>query len=204
MITYYDIIEAIRDKKDVELRHDVDISLVSAYNMAKMEANMGIKSIYYIRFDSDYYNILSHSSSKMIEYIYQNHEVGCHVDYAGINTEEDLKRYLERYNSILPFEKFTFHINTEKTMAFGEVDGFRNKSILKGNYISDSKNNFNQENLDRMKSLQEYTLTIHPEWWDNERWEFDTEGEKKVRETLRMEEICQKALKEILNYERKT
>jgi len=197
MHKYSKIIEILKSKT-VELRHDVDISLISAYKMAKYEKEMGVKSIYYIRFDSDYYNILSYESYKIINFLIENHEIGCHVDVTNINDEIDLLNYLNRYKKIIDFNKFTFHINTEKTKLFTDVDGYLNKSILKSEYISDSKNTFNKKILNKIIELDGYTLLIHPEWWDNKDFIFNKNSKNALISSMRHNRLKKTAINEIL------
>ena len=198
MINYIEILDIIKSK-NVELRHDVDISLISALNIANLEKNMGIKSIYYLRFDSDYYNLLSQSNNDIIQFLLDNHEIGCHVDSSKIESYGDLLDYLDRFNKIIPFKKFTFHLNTNKSKYFGEVQGYINKSILTNEYISDSKNIFSERDVMKIKELSNYTLLLHPEWWDNTNWEFSPNGYDSLTKSLRLNDLTAKVVKEILN-----
>jgi hypothetical protein len=167
--------------------------------MAKLEKENNIKSIFYIRFDCDYYNPLSLENQKIIDFIKRNHEIGCHVDVTNIHSHEDLKKYLQYYNSMIPFNKFTFHINTEKTKSFGFLDEFKNKSVLDKEYVSDSKNSFTVKDFEKIINLKIYTLLIHPEWWDNEKFIFgDENGDKKVLDSLNLDGLLKKSIKEIL------
>jgi len=198
MFKYSEILNVLQNK-NVEIRHDVDVSLLSAFRMAKYESELGFKSIYYIRFDSDYYNVLSDENQKIINFLIQNHEVGCHVDVTNIKNENDLLDYLNNFKKIIEFDKFTFHINTEKTMSFKEIEGYINKSILYGEYISDSKNIFTKQTLNKINKLNEYTLLIHPEWWDTEGFYFSKNGKEKLIESLRIDQLKKRVIKEILN-----
>ena len=131
-IDYREVLKAI-EGKNVELRHDVDLSLISAYNMAKIENEMGVKSIYYIRFDCDYYNAMSNNSAYMLSYMYSmGHSIGLHVDSNVVTSEDILKKYLQYYDSSFHFKYFTFHINSDNTKKFiKESSGnFINKSIV--------------------------------------------------------------------------
>jgi hypothetical protein len=198
MINYIEILNIIKDK-NIELRHDVDVSIISAYNIAKIEHSMNVKSIYYLRFDCDYYNILSIENKKIIEFLKENHEIGCHVDVTNIKDNDDLIEYLSTYNEIIPFNKFTFHINSNKTKNFGEVKNFINKSLLNGMYISDSRNSFNEEKIEILKNNFEYTLLLHPEWWDNKDLTIKSNSSSSIINSLRLDELTKKTIKEILN-----
>ena len=181
---YKVILKAIKDK-NVELRHDVDLSLISAYNMAKIEHEMGVKSIYYLRFDCDYYNPLSVESIRILKEIENmGHLLGCHVDSTQISDDLGLINYLDRWYKVIGYDYFTFHINSDKTKEFIYecYGGYVNKSLV-DKYISDSRGEFDQTKLDWIKDNDNFTLLIHPEWWMYE-------GTK--------EEIIAKAIKEIL------
>ena len=197
---YIDVLNIISDKK-VDLRHDVDISIESAFRMAKFEKDFGLSSVYYLRFDCDYYNILTTRNLNIVDYLITNHEVGCHVDCEQLETIDDLYEYLQNFNKIIPFKKFTFHINTEKTKSFGDVKYFENKSILYNEYISDSKNEFSTEKINRLRSIDDFTLVIHPEWWDSKDLEFIHNGQEALSSSLRFDKLKKQALKEILKYE---
>jgi len=182
---YKVILKAIKDK-NVELRHDVDLSLISAYRLAFINRGFTqFKPIYYVRFDCDYYNPLSVNGVFMLNCIKAwGGEIGLHVDSSQIKDKVGLISYLDYYNSIYKFDKFTFHINSEHTKGFTSkfYGGYENKSIV-SKYISDSRGEFNQTKLDWIKDNDNFTLLIHPEWWMHE-------GTK--------EEIIAKAIKEIL------
>lgn len=68
-------------KNPVILRHDIDNDLSKALEMAKLEAEKGIKSTYFVLVSSDFYNIFSNKNTQLIHYI-QNcgHEIGLHFD----------------------------------------------------------------------------------------------------------------------------
>lgn len=183
-IDYREVLKAI-EGKNVELRHDVDISLISAYNMAKIENEMGVKSIYYIRFDCDYYNPFSSGSEQMINEIHlMGHEIGLHIDSKQIESKRDLQNYISHCTFMCHFSKFTFHVNTEITKQFTDkfYSHIENKSLV-DKYISDSRGEFDQTKLDWIKDNDDFTLLIHPEWWMHS-------GTK--------EEVIAKAIKEIL------
>jgi hypothetical protein len=197
-INYIDILNKIKTK-NVELRHDVDICLDSAWRMAKIEKQNNVKSIFYVRFDCDYYNPMSLKNKQYIEYIVENHELGCHVDATNLENENDLLEYLNSCNNIIPFDKFTFHINTEKTKSFGNLETYQNKSLLTAGYISDSRNIFTEEDYNSIIELDDYTLLIHPEWWDNNDFVFGEDtGEEKISKSLILQNLLSACLQEIL------
>ena len=115
MYKYSKILEILKNKT-VELRHDVDISLISTYKMAKYEKELGTKSIYYIRFDSDYYNVLSHENYKIISFLIENHEIGCHVDVIFIKNITN-KLFVDSFR----WELFRINFNFKKRIVYKTI-----------------------------------------------------------------------------------
>lgn len=86
-----------RDKKKcVILRHDIDYSIDKALTLAKIEANGGVRSTYFVMVTSDMYNIHSLANREMLKQICNlGHEVGIHFDEAAypdaIGKPEEIK-----------------------------------------------------------------------------------------------------------------
>lgn len=78
---------------------------------------------------------------------------------------------------------------------------FQNKSILSGDYFSDSKNEFSVKKIIQLQQFDNYTLVIHPEWWDSHDFEFIQNGIEALISSLRFDKIKKQSLKEILNNE---
>jgi peptidoglycan/xylan/chitin deacetylase (PgdA/CDA1 family) len=65
---------------DVALRHDVDLSLEAALEMARIEADLGVTATYFVMLSSPLYNPLSPRGRETIRRIEGlGHEVGVHV-----------------------------------------------------------------------------------------------------------------------------
>lgn len=199
---YLKVLNIIQDN-NVDLRHDVDISIEMAYQMAVLEMEMGVKSTYYIRFDCDYYNPLSNKNKPYIDFINNYHEIGCHVDVVNVKDDFDLTNYLNYRNKLIPFTKFTFHKNTDFTKSFTEIDGYENMSILKTPYISDSRGVFSIDSLVEIKNNPKTTLLIHPEWWVNDDWKFTDNPEQTliILFDKSRDELISRSLNEILPHE---
>jgi len=61
------------------LRHDIDISLPAALEMAKIERDLGIRSTYFVLFSGRFYNLLEGDNVNVLRQISQlGHEVGLH------------------------------------------------------------------------------------------------------------------------------
>jgi hypothetical protein len=138
----------------VELRHDVDISLEAALCMAEIDFAFGRKSIFYIRPCCRYYSPDPWILERIKEF---GHEIGAHID--SVSDECDLYPTLVWANQFFDFEKFTFHINTDQTAKFDRpfYKQFINKNIVK-DYTSDSRGS-------GINVPRKGVLNIHPEWW---------------------------------------
>ncbi len=65
----------------VILRHDIDNDIARALNFARLEADLRVKSTYFVLLRSDMYNAFSRSNTKMIrELLRYGHDVGLHFD----------------------------------------------------------------------------------------------------------------------------
>ena len=68
-------------KRCVILRHDIDTSLEKAVELAKLEAQQGVRSTYFVLLSSGFYNVMSKGTREKIKEI-QNmgHDIGLHFD----------------------------------------------------------------------------------------------------------------------------
>ena len=91
-----DAVNESDDEKVILMRHDEDLSLSAAYNLAKIESDLGITATYFVRLHAKNYNLLSQESysaiHKMIE---MGHEIGLHYE-------------LHTHPALLPREKELF------------------------------------------------------------------------------------------------
>lgn len=83
------------DEPWVMLRHDVDLSLEPAVEMARHEAEHGISADYYVLTTSPFYNPLSRSGRRALtEIVALGHRLGLHFD-ATVYPSHDLARLNE-------------------------------------------------------------------------------------------------------------
>jgi hypothetical protein len=70
-------------KRKVLLRHDIDLSLEKALEMAEIEHEMGVSAVYFLFLRSPFYNIFSGKEEKIIRKIIKlQHYIGLHFDFA--------------------------------------------------------------------------------------------------------------------------
>lgn len=146
------------------LRHDVDLSLDYAYEMAAMEHSIGYHSTYYILLHSPCYNALSPKGMEIIKFISEfDHEIGLQADSRYmlpsdpyllreiIGMDKQIKTYAQHYPSL-----------TKQPNINNIVDS----KEISMKYLSDSGRNWREgclcKNLEKHKQIQ---CLCHPIWW---------------------------------------
>lgn len=170
------------DSKHVLVRHDVDIDLDAALEMAKIESEEGVKATYYLWMNSPFYNVFEKRYSNMInEILAYGHDIGLHFDETAykIDSEEDILRFVEKECNILNLyfevniKSVSFHRPSkyvlDNDLSLGKyVNTYSNKYFKEYKYISDSNGIwregcgcmlFNEKKFDRVQ------LLTHPIWW---------------------------------------
>ena len=140
--------------KCVILRHDIDTSLEAALNLARIECGCGVKSTWFILLKTDFYNIASAHSQKIIqEIISMGHEIGLHFDeksYSFNTHSEDVPKAIIKEAAILsdicdyPITTVSMHRPSKETLDAdysipGIVNSYGNKFFKQYKYLSDSR-----------------------------------------------------------------
>jgi hypothetical protein len=77
-------------KPTILLRHDIDYSLQTALVMARLEAEQGVRSTYFVLFSSPFYNVLDAQNIGIPrQLVALGHEVGLHYDVAVMQRCDD-------------------------------------------------------------------------------------------------------------------
>lgn len=145
---------------EITLRHDVDVSLDAAAEIAKIDNYLRRQSYFYFRTDNEYYGINRH---KINRFSILGHFVGAHINSEFILNAPDLCAYLEMARDNFPFLNcYTIHINTKWTAQLKSPTyiGFRNDNLCPNGYISDSRGV-----LPIIPKDFKGVLNLHPEWW---------------------------------------
>ena len=169
---------------DVILRHDVDCSLKAALKMAKIESDLGVKSTYFILFNSEFYNIFNMETTRFIHGILKlGHKLGLHYSESFMlqNSLEPTKTIEKQINII------NHHFNTSiEAVSAHEAEGFppsmkfdlpdnvenaySKKFVEDRKYISDSAMFWREDcfcrNFSKYDKMQ---ILIHPIWWHEEK-----------------------------------
>lgn len=67
--------------KAAVLRHDIDMDIQRAVEMARLEAELGVRATYFVLISSDFYNVFSaRNTAGLREITALGHSVGLHFD----------------------------------------------------------------------------------------------------------------------------
>ena len=175
------------DKKQIVLRHDIDVSLDSALSMATTEKILGIKSTYMVLVNSSFYNPFSENNINIIKTISEYHDIGVHYDplvlpenkYSGSRTVMLYAELLEKfigYNVNISCEHNPImgkKADIEMINKLGSDYRINNANLLvNARYISDSGMNWREgcfcQHLGKHENIQVLT---HPELWVNRNYD---------------------------------
>ena len=158
---------------NIILRHDIDLSLKEAFQMAEIEKNESVYSTYYVMVDGQFYNILEPQNIDYIKKIKNmGHEIGLHFD---ISNYQDIQHQIKILEAIIEDKVFSIAQHTPVNIGFYKkdipniVDAYTlTKYIPNLEYISDSgmmwRDYTFEEGLTLEKNLY---LLAHPISWLN-------------------------------------
>lgn len=172
------------EDKFVILRHDVDFDLRKAAKFAKLENEMGVRSVYFVLISSDFYNVLSSYNHKCIQDIIEcGHEIGLHFDetkYAGQDMEQIKSAIYDEVKMLEAMigqkvETVSMH-RPSKEMLESELEleyavNTYGKAFFKNiKYVADSRMNW-REDIERILTNEEckkIQILTHPFWYSEE------------------------------------
>jgi hypothetical protein len=147
---------------DLFLRHDVDLSLEAAVELAELEAEAGARATYFLMARSLFYNLASPAGGRTVERLRElGHAVGHHAVHPHVDLDERFDRVLAWHNPDPEFMR-------------AELDGLENvmgeRFFAPGRYRSDSNQHWRSgcphEEL-RAGAFEWLQLLVHPEIWVN-------------------------------------
>lgn len=189
MFTYTDYLDllnlGVTNGNTIFLRHDVDISLKKAVEMAEIEAKNHIHATYYILLTSPFYNALSAENLERIRMIKElGHGIGLHYDLSIKDrmSAEDVKNEIVVQIGLLIHHvghmegmSVTFHKPVTGKDVTIEIINLLNKEDIycpnfdrKYKYISDSGHNWREDPIEAMMKYNHVHVNVHPEWYNKE------------------------------------
>lgn len=165
------------------LRHDVDLTLDKALELAKIENSLDIQSTYFILISSPFYNVFYKESKTILDNILSlGHDIGLHFD----ETQHDIKHFsdfkeslikeVNLLNSVLNFNISVFSNHRPSKYVLNGIDdeinniknAYGKTFFIDTKYISDSNMHW-RENIAEVFSNNNYRnfqIGIHPFWYD--------------------------------------
>lgn len=169
---------ALTKQHSIVLRHDVDICLETALNLATVEAEHGVFSTFFVLLRSPHYNALSPEGARQLRAIARlGHEVGLHWD--GSQLPEAAQQATDVVNSEA---KLLGSIVDEEIVSVSQHfpttgepldlsrhfphDTYSNHFRGKFKYVSDSSMAWRESDLSTvLNNSAQYQLLLHPVWW---------------------------------------
>ena len=167
----YDIVSRITSPVgQLFLRHDVDLDLDLALDMAQIEHDMDIKSSYFIMLRSPYYNAISARSVETVrEMMFLGRDVLLHFDPSYyMNIKEGLRKEKELFSQIYPIlEQDLISIHRP---GLGEIDidmeHVNSPDYSWGpKYFSDTNCLWKYGYPEPQKDMRTVQIATHPVWW---------------------------------------
>ncbi len=189
-------------KKAVILRHDIDVDVKKAVEMAKLEKSLGVSSTYYVLLTSDFYNLFSKKNEERLNVILDlGHHIGLHFDEVrygeNCNVVEKIEEELEVLEEYLgrTIDTVSMHRPSKKTLdenykiRNGETINSYSTEFFKGfKYISDSRKNWGGEGKEDLFEIIEngtyhrLHILTHPIWYDVEEISLRSSLERFIKE----------------------
>jgi hypothetical protein len=163
-------------------RHDIDYSPHRALALARIEANRGVRSTYFVNPHSDFYNLLEPETLKaVLTIVGLGHRLGLHFDPHAVSTfEGDRDEWLARERDLVQdvfrtdVGAFSTHNPTlvdqldTRDVAAGMVNAYGAALAERFEYCSDSNGLWRfrplRDVLERHAHERLHVLT-HPGWW---------------------------------------
>lgn len=169
------------DHPFVILRHDIDISLRPALEIARIEYEQGIQATYFVLLRSPFYNILSRSNTEIMLQIHQyGHQIATHLDLTAYDNDcakalkeiEILSQFYPYINTQLASLHSSCALNQMPVELFPQLNNVYGHAVNgEVSYISDSTGRWryghplDSETFNKRKPIQ---LLTHPIWWIQE------------------------------------
>jgi len=180
-ICFSEIDKLVSGKKYCLNRHDIDISLKCALEIAEIEHQMGVRATYFFMFCSPAYNLLSRYANSVLKKIIElGHEIGLHFDAAHPSVNKDnllsqIEMEVELLSRILgtPISAVSFHQPSVEILKGninipGLINTYNKDQLSDWYYISDSNRQWKEQNAFSVFEVGQFThiqMLVHPIWW---------------------------------------
>lgn len=178
-ITGYDNYEGY--EKVAILRHDIDMDIYKALEMARLEAELGVKSTYYVLISSDFYNVFSRKNTEYLRTMLSlGHSVGLHFDEKKYEAEDNIVEKIEQEVDILDLylggtvTSVSMHRPSQRTLESNYairdgkiINSYGTEFFKNFKYVSDSRRNWREDifELIRINTFKKLHILTHPIWY---------------------------------------
>ena len=164
-------------KKQAILRHDIDFDVMAAFEVAKIEHSMGVKSTFFFLISNASYNPFEHRNFKLIYKIKQlGHKVTIHFDptiYDDFEKGFIMEKKLFETAFESPVDIISIHRPNEYFQKYNRLIGKCEHTYLKKyfkdiKYVADSTGVFRYGHpfdTSEFQNNESLHLLIHPIWW---------------------------------------
>lgn len=181
-------ISSYKDWNDTQkcaiLRHDIDNDIKKARDFALIEKELGVTSTYFVIVTSDFYNVFSAKSEKMLREISScGHSIGLHFDevrYSDINTPDSACKHIIEEAKLLslaigkPVDTVSMHRPSRKILEAdleipGMVNSYGKIYFNEFKYVSDSRRRW-REPIEDIISTEKYKrlhILTHAFWYND-------------------------------------
>ena len=170
------------ESSEVALRHDVDLSLECAVDMARLEASLGVTSTYFVLVTAPAYDLLAPENRRRLRCIRDaGHEIGLHFDPHAYWRSEPSRSELHRrvdadrtaLARVLDDDVGVVSIHVPPSWALDEdFDGFESTYqpayFSDVGYVSDSSQKWRSERPFDDGVPDAMQLLVHPGLWHSE------------------------------------
>lgn len=162
------------------MRHDIDISLKCALEMAEIENTYDVKATYFFMLRSPAYNLFSRYAFEVLSRIRElGHEIALHFDAAhpGVKKTEIIRCITQEADTIseltgVTIQTVSFHqpsgeILTGDLLVPGLINTYNKHQLGGWYYTSDSNRVWKEHNALSVfnSDYPKVQLLIHPIWW---------------------------------------
>jgi hypothetical protein len=163
------------------LRHDVDADLGAALDLAQIEADLGVRSTYFVMLRSPLYNVLGRASIAMVrEILSLGHWLGLHFDVSFRPGDQRKAEEWVQFERRVLAETFNTEVNVVSYHQPGKSEqplpvGFEGMVLASSEldlpgffYLSDSNKAERASRLPqifRNATEPRFQLLVHPIWW---------------------------------------
>jgi len=159
------------------LRHDVDLDLQSAVDLALLQSDLGVESTYFLQLRSEFYSLHSKSGVEGVHSLIRSgHKIGLHLDPSFYPTEKfasGISQEKDMLENLTGEECHLVSLHQPTLTGLLDVDltdlGLRNVSDLSASsfiYLSDSCMNWRMDPNLVVASGKNIQLLLHPEYWN--------------------------------------